>query len=309
MDNVKITISGSINNWIFNSLKEDYFDDFKLASEKFTIEPFYSFSDFLFQVFQLTLDNDSINDFVSRFDSEQLNDNCPLFVELLHNIRENGFTSLDVVEAISLYQVEDIFMITEDCVIEIWKNTEIIFQKEVGDLFNEINYFNMGDFDENDSQYIAAKNEIINVYNKNSSSGCFPDELNYILEGASIGFGSIKLMSGIKYCPVNILDHYLNYEKDNGYSLKNSYDNVVISYEFICNKFNLNDLTFLKLDFSRYHDDYWSNNNMYAFTEILHKGNFIEKKYEIINEGGLNIYFDGDEASYEANFKYLVGND
>jgi hypothetical protein len=315
MDQIKITINGRINTWVFNSLKDEYFEEFNAAFEEFASEPFESFGEFLNELILTTFSNPSNDDavgiFRARFDEEKIKVNCPLLEGLLNDIEANKLSHYDLYSIISTYPIEDVFFISEDSEINISKNTNAIIDQTIQEFLESTTFFEMEEFEDDNQEFIVAKNKLIAIFNQNESNNCFmlsEIEQEDFIETARIGIDKTQIVGGVKYCTPNLLDHYLNYDSEKAFSIRHS-NYMQISYEFEANSFDLSHLTFLKLKFIDLVDDCWTHNDSYAFSEIFYNNLRITGTQDIQSDKGIRLYFDGEDSEMEANFKFIVGDD
>ena len=309
MDNITILINGRFNTWIFNALKEEYFNEFKMAIEEFAIKPFESIEEFLNELIYTSLDPNLLEEFVSRFNAIKLKENCPLLKELLNLIRENSLPHYDLFAIISEFSITELSFITKEAELLIKKNNSIIVQKEVDAFFDNSEWYNMEEFEENNIAYSNAKKRLEKLFNQHPTcfnSSTYINSVDDWLHGAYIGIGSGQKIGGVFYCPPNLSELLKNYEvlTNGGFPVSHPrafsirLNNIAsVHYSFEAFNFDLTKLSFLELSIMT--EDVWSYNDHYSFSEIFYEDIQLNKSYEIYDEKGIRLFFnDSDESNF-----------
>ena len=305
-DKINIIIDGRLNKWCFNEIKPEYLLEFKITFEEYSIAPFESFSDFMNQFLSTAENEELLIEFNNKLKMDDVKSNCPLLKDILVDIEKSQLNTDDLSELISIYPMRSIFFFTDDLKITFKRNDVIILEKSIGEIFEgERNYF-MEEFDGSEPEFISVRNRLKEIYSK--SSDCFElhSEADFLFE-AVYSKSICEKLENVVFCPSELNRMSLNYNADNSFSIRTDLRRAVISIDFETDNFNLDNLMFLPLNFSKYHNDYWSLHDAYSFSEIFYNDNLLDKTYEIIDEGGFRFYFDGDESNIEARFNCILG--
>ncbi|MAJ06911.1 MAG: hypothetical protein CL827_08665 [Crocinitomicaceae bacterium] len=157
MQEIQITLSGRIPNYLFGNLKQDYFEECTKAIE-FTSDKANSVGEFLSMVYDTTLDNgfdNFLEIFKENIDFEKFKANCPLLYEFINGVESGDYSYYQFYEMVLEASDEEIHFIEDDVLISITVNNEkIILEQRLRDFLGDSDW--LDESDENSMQIVKS---------------------------------------------------------------------------------------------------------------------------------------------------------
>ena len=157
MQEIQITLSGRIPNYLFGNLNQDYFEECTKAIE-FTSDKANSVGEFLSMVYDTTLDNgfdNFLEIFKENIDFEKFKANCPLLYEFINGVESGDYSYYQFYEMVLEASDEEIHFIEDDVLISITVNNEkIILEQRLRDFLGDSDW--LDESDENSMQIVKS---------------------------------------------------------------------------------------------------------------------------------------------------------
>jgi hypothetical protein len=275
-NNVTITISGRISNYMFGILGVEAFVEFEKAIS-YATNDIETMADFVKMFYETTLyDGDGMEVFLENMDMEQFNSNCPLLSEFLNNVKEGNASHLQFYEEILDMSREEVNIIEDDALITITvDDKEIVSNQPLKVFLGEIEQ----DVDEEDDPKAVAM--VKDFWAKNGADFEMEESDDYSINKAANGV----LLFNEWIEPTRLLDY-----KTRERNITVEHDNIVdFDYSFETIDFNLSKLAFLQFVNA---EDFHRSASEYVGSYLSYDNEIIRPDQNIHRDKGYTIHYE-----------------
>jgi hypothetical protein len=273
---VNITISGRISNYMFGILGDEAYAECEKALS-YASDDIETMADFVKMYYETTLyDGDGMEIFLENMDMEQFNSNCPLLSEFLNNVKEGNASHLQFYEDVLDMSWEQVNIIEEDALITITVDEkEIVSGQKLKDFLGEIEQI----FDEEDDpEAIAMAREF---WSKNGADFNWEDSDEFQVSKAANGV----LLFNEWIQPTRLLDY-----KTRKRNITVEHDNIVdFDYYFDAVDFDITKLAFLKFANAT---DFHKSGPDYVGSYLSYNNDIVEPDQNIHRDKGFTIHYE-----------------
>jgi hypothetical protein len=275
-NNVTITISGRISNYMFGILGDEAYAEFEKAIS-YATNDIETMADFVKMFYETTLyDGDGMEVFQENMDMEQFKSNCPLLSEFLNNVKEGNASHLQFYEEILDMSREEVNIIEDDALITITvDDKEIVSNQPLKDFLGEIEQYVD---EEDDPKAVAMAKEF---WAKNGADFEMEEIDEYTINKAANGV----LLFNEWIEPSRLLDY-----KTRERNITVEHDNIVdFDYSFETLDFNLSKLAFLQFANA---EDFHSSAPDYVGSYLSYDNEIIRPDQNIHRDKGYTIHYE-----------------
>jgi hypothetical protein len=275
-NNVTITISGRISNYMFGILGDEAYAECEKAIS-YAKDDIETMSDFVKMFYEATLyDGDGMEVFLENMDMEQFNSNCPLLSEFLNNVKEGNASHLQFYEEILDMSREEVNIIEDDALITITvDDKEIVSNQPLKDFLGEIEQYVD---EEDDPKAVAMAKEF---WAKNGADFEMEESDGYTINKASNGV----LLFNEWIEPTHLLDY-----KTRERNITVEHDNIVdFDYSFDTVDFKLSKLAFLQFGNA---EDFHRSAPDYVGSYLSYENEIIRPDQNIHRDKGFTIHYE-----------------
>ncbi len=275
-NNVTITISGRISNYMFGILGDEAFAECEKAIS-YAKDDIETMADFVKMFYEATLyDGDGMEVFLENMDMEQFNSNCPLLSEFLNNVKEGNASHLQFYEEILDMSREEVNIIEDDALITITvDDKEIVSNQPLKDFLGEIEQY--VDEEDDPKAVVMAKE----FWAKNGADFEMEESDGYTINKAANGV----LLFNEWIEPTHLLDY-----KTRERNITVEHDNIVdFDYSFDTVDFKLSKLAFLQFGNA---EDFHRSAPDYVGSYLSYDNEIIRPDQNIHRDKGFTIHYE-----------------
>lgn len=273
---VNITISGRITNYMFGILGDEAYSECEKALS-YATDDIETMEDFVKMYYETTLyDGDGMEIFLENMDMEQFNSNCPLLSEFLNNVKEGNASHLQFYEEILDMSWEQVNIIEDDALITITvDDKEIVSGQTLKDFLGEIEQY----IDEDDDPKAVAMTKAF--WAKNGVDFEMEESNEYTINKASNGV----LLFNEWIQPTRLLDY-----KTRERNITVEHDNIVdFDFYFETTDFDVSKLAFLQFGNAT---DFHRSAPEYVGSYLSYEDTIIDPDQNIHRDKGFTIHYE-----------------